>query len=111
MWRKYNDESVSAVTDISQIFEQEPGDRPATPYFLVYVRDELKDELVDPVCRDIKEEPQPEAPDSVMEDAIEDDPVVYDNATAQPVVDGQGTTNPAAPGDWFEADTVKTRHW
>ncbi|KAL9595097.1 MAG: hypothetical protein Q9179_005121 [Wetmoreana sp. 5 TL-2023] len=102
MWRKYNDESVSAVTDISQIFDPEPGDRPPTPYFLVYVRDDQKDELVDPVCREVKEAQRPGPPDATMEDVIEDAPVVYDNA-------GQGEA--ATEGDWFKADTVKTQRW
>ncbi|KAL8738538.1 MAG: hypothetical protein Q9181_000698 [Wetmoreana brouardii] len=102
MWRKYNDESVSAVTDISQIFDPEPGDRPPTPYFLVYVRDDLKDELVDPVCREVNEAQQSGPPDAFMEDVIEDPPVVYDNA-------GQGEV--ATEGNWFTADAVKTQQW
>ncbi|KAL8663826.1 MAG: hypothetical protein Q9202_003511 [Teloschistes flavicans] len=111
IWRKYNDESVSAVTDISPIFDAEPGDRPPTPYFLVYVKDEKKDELVDPVCRDIKEQLRPEVPDSVMEDAVEENIVMYDNATMEPTVNGQGIYPERPNGDWFGTDTVKTQRW
>ena len=73
MWRKYNDGYVTEVTDTSEIFVQEPGDRPATPYFLVYVKDELKEVLVDAVCREpVEPEPEPEPlpteHDTVMED-------------------------------------------
>jgi len=62
IWRKYNDGYVTEVKDTREIFDQEPGDRPATPYFLVYVKDELKDKLVDPVCRDPIEPPKQPSP-------------------------------------------------
>ena len=68
VWRKYNDGYVTEVIDRSEIFLQEPGDRPATPYFLVYVKDEAKVELVDSVCRAPMELPAPESQDTVMED-------------------------------------------
>ena len=68
LWRKYNDGYVTLVEDAKEIFEQEPGDRPATPYFLVYVRDEWKENLVDSVLRNIVEPPPEEQQDTVMED-------------------------------------------
>ncbi|KAL9027046.1 MAG: hypothetical protein Q9196_004378 [Gyalolechia fulgens] len=101
MWRKYNDESVSAVTDISQIFDQDPSERPPTPYFLVYVKDELKDQLVSPLCRDVPPQQQPsqyDTSDAVMNDAGNDYPMTVTDA----VEDGQGTTS--AIGDWYKAD-------
>ncbi|KAI9797872.1 MAG: ubiquitin-specific protease ubp2 [Piccolia ochrophora] len=52
VWRKYNDGYVTEVKDEKEIYEQEPH-YPATPYYLVYVRDQDKDDLVDPVCRDV----------------------------------------------------------
>lgn len=58
IWRKYNDGYVTEVKDTREIFDRDPADRPATPYFLVYVRDDLKHMLVDSVCRDIVETPQ-----------------------------------------------------
>lgn len=89
MWRKYNDGYVTEVTDTSEIFVQEPGDRPATPYFLVYVRDEAKDVLVDAVCRE-PVEPPPQEQDTVMEDysQILELPVTEAN-TYMPVNDTQ----------------------
>ena len=54
------------VKDSKEIFEQEPGDRPATPYFLVYVMDELKEDLVDSVCRNVVEPPPEEPQDTEM---------------------------------------------
>ena len=68
LWRKYNDGYVTEIKDTKEIFEQEPGDRPATPYFLVYVKDESKEELVDSVCRVVVEPPPVEQQDIVMED-------------------------------------------
>lgn len=102
---------MSAVTDISTIFDLEPGDRPPTPYFLVYVKDDQKDELVDPVCRDINQQLRPEVRDSVMEDAVGENIVMYDNATMEPTVNGQGSYPERPYGGWFGTDTVKTQQW
>ena len=68
LWRKYNDESVKAVQDASEIFDAPTEDRPPTPYFLVYVQDEYKSSLVDPVCRKIVEPPAGELEDTTMKD-------------------------------------------
>ncbi|KAL8674918.1 MAG: hypothetical protein Q9168_000722 [Polycauliona sp. 1 TL-2023] len=100
LWREYNDETVSEVTKVSQIFDEDQNSgRPATPYFLVYVKDDLKDEFVDPVCRDVPE--QPETQDVVVNGA----PDPFAKAYTAPVQAGQGKT--AVSGKWFEADDVK----
>lgn len=52
VWREYNDETVSIVTDRNRIFESQGGE--ATPYYLVYVRESDREELVDPICRDVQ---------------------------------------------------------
>ena len=67
MWRKYNDGYVTEVTEPKIIFESEQSTRPATPYFLVYVRDDLKSDLVESVCRDVAEVQKSQA-DTVMVD-------------------------------------------
>lgn len=74
-WREYNDERVSVVDDRKRVFEQS-GE--ATPYYLAYVRDEDKDNLVDAVVREISDEPVPAATgvalyngDAIQEDAVE----------------------------------------
>ncbi|KAI5300933.1 ubiquitin-specific protease ubp2, partial [Ascosphaera atra] len=63
IWRKYNDDYVTEVTDVSEIFEENPR-KTASPYFLVYVKDELKESLVKAVVRDMlplpHEEPEPQ---------------------------------------------------
>ncbi|KAE8147194.1 hypothetical protein BDV25DRAFT_160868 [Aspergillus avenaceus] len=53
VWRKYNDNYVTEVQDIEEIFTSQDRQNPPTPYFLVYVNDAMKDRLVDPVCREI----------------------------------------------------------
>lgn len=51
IWRKYNDERVTEVTDIKEIFTQEEK-WPATSTGIVYVREEGKDALTEAVKRD-----------------------------------------------------------
>lgn len=76
VWRKYNDSDVTEVHNRAEIFESQ-GRNPPTPYFLVYVNDAMKDRLVQPVCREI-----PENPASATEDPA-----------------GQATNAAAAQGD------------
>lgn len=61
VWRKYNDEYVTEVQNLDEIFKENQPSNPPTPYFLVYINDQKKDILVDPVCRDI-EQTMPDAP-------------------------------------------------
>lgn len=68
IWRKYNDEKITEVKDTKEIFEANKGPRPPTPYYLVYVKDESKESLVDPVCRDVKEPPPEVTQDVDMKD-------------------------------------------
>ena len=70
IWRKYNDGYVTEVTDLKEIYTQEENTRPATPYFLVYVKDDLKERLVDAVCRDV--------PD-ILEKASSQDTIMIDD--------------------------------
>lgn len=65
IWREYNDERVSVVEDRTRIFGQ-TGTGGATPYYLVYVRDEDKNDIVDAVCRDLHEE-TPAGPDEMVQ--------------------------------------------
>lgn len=66
MWRKYNDGTVTEATR-ADVFEPNLRNPNATPYFLVYVRADQIEELVDCVCRDpVQEEPKDD-PDTKME--------------------------------------------
>lgn len=68
MWLKYNDTRVEEVRDTNEIFrrpseaEFRQWNGPSNPYYLVYVRDEDKDKLVESVHRDMQ------APDDVPQD-------------------------------------------
>jgi ubiquitin carboxyl-terminal hydrolase 25 len=60
IWLKYNDTRVEEVKDTNEIFrrplegEFTQWNGPSNPYYLVYVRDEDKDKLVESVCRDMQ---------------------------------------------------------
>lgn len=61
IWRKYNDEYVTEVKNLDEIFKNTDNSNPPTPYFLVYINERMKDRLANPVCRDIVQ-PMPDAP-------------------------------------------------
>lgn len=71
LWRKYNDEKVVEVTDTREIFEAPKPPRPPTPYYLVYVKENIQKELVDPVCRNVTDPPEAEDRDTSMEEYTE----------------------------------------
>ncbi|KAJ5172904.1 hypothetical protein N7492_005497, partial [Penicillium capsulatum] len=66
IWRKYNDEYVTEVQDVREIFENSTDPNPPTPYFLVYINEDLQDRLVEPVCRDIPSTTYPEGMEGVQ---------------------------------------------
>jgi len=83
IWRKYNDEYVTEVKNLDEIFKNTDNPNPPTPYFLVYINERMKDRLVDPVCRDIAQ-PMPDAP-------------IAENLTEMPVaMEDVQTTHPAS---------------
>ncbi|GAB7363300.1 hypothetical protein MBLNU230_g3581t1 [Neophaeotheca triangularis] len=49
-WRKYNDEHVDEFKTLEDIYEAKTWNQ-GTPTYAVYVKDELKEQLVEPVCR------------------------------------------------------------
>ncbi|KAF8449694.1 hypothetical protein BGX38DRAFT_1187333 [Terfezia claveryi] len=56
IWRKYNDEYVTAATDPREVFEHLDSNNPATPYFLVFVREQAAERgMVEAVHRSIEE--------------------------------------------------------
>ncbi|KAI9038196.1 ubiquitin-specific protease UBP2 [Aspergillus affinis] len=84
IWRKYNDNYVTEVNDLDEIFMNNDRQNPPTPYFLVYVNDGMKERLVDPVCRGVVENQadnhEPQGP-------------------ADPPTDMEGVTTQAAPSE------------
>lgn len=94
IWRKYNDEYVTEVQNVDEIFKNDSTSNPPTPYFLVYVNDGMKDRLANPVCREVFEN-MPNLPD-------------LDQATA---MEGVQPTSPAPdvnmePPSYEEASTI-----
>ena len=108
IWRKYNDERVTRVTNVNEIFEEPTGPRPPTPYFLVYVRDQIKADLVDPVCRNVADVPSEEPRESEYE------PI--DLGKPMQVTDALNPSAPAYSGDsnahmWDTSQIVDGGGW
>jgi ubiquitin carboxyl-terminal hydrolase 25/28 len=107
IWREYNDERVSVVDDRNKIFDPS-GSNGATPYYLVYVRDEDKDELVDAVCREIAEDNTEEDITEVWESGVDDaaeirngsSQHVEDYSAFQPVQNAQEVSDLRGIGAW-----------
>ncbi|KAI1917411.1 ubiquitin-specific protease ubp2 [Ophidiomyces ophidiicola] len=57
MWREYNDEMVREVEHLSTIFASQTSQQSASPYFLVYVHNMLKERIAQPVCRNVTSSP------------------------------------------------------
>ena len=110
LWRKYNDGYVTEVDDTKEIFERDPEGRPATPYYLVYVKADSTELLVDSVCREVQISP-PEQ-DTVMHDGLggdasnlipEEDKAYTMDTTEQNVDIG--------PGEWDSRRSSPTIKW
>ena len=109
MWRKYNDGYVTEVKDFKEIFVQEPGDRPATPYFLVFVRDELREQLVDSVCRNPVEEAPKETQDVEMEDYSRSAELETPVTSYAPDVSEYGATQSYQNQEWTSGEGWNNR--
>lgn len=78
IWRKYNDEYVTKVQNLDDIYGNPGGTNPPTPYFLVYIHSNMKDRLVDPVHRDIVQPSTANDAQSAMEDIVSTNPADAD---------------------------------
>ncbi|KAK3677353.1 ubiquitin-specific protease ubp2 [Recurvomyces mirabilis] len=92
IWRTYNDETVSEVpkSDLKQIFEAQ-GFTQGTPTYMVYVRDDEKEQLVQPLCREPGEvvPGQAWAAEEIKVDAMEtSDPKAWNPKAAEAPADG-----------------------
>jgi len=120
MWRRYNDETVTevAATDVWEILEsiKNPSD---TPTFAVYVQDHLKEQYVDPVCRDPEQKVQNATTDvNEWQQEWQQDAVMPDAppslAPADGTVNPQDTVNDGnldAVGDWDAKRPVPDVKW
>ena len=120
IWRKYNDEYVTEVKNPQvEIYEEEKADYRPTPYFLVYIKDELKDQLVDAVCRDIV--PEAPAPLPVPEEGSSQDTIMVDDEDTQGTEElvrwhsgwaGEGTVDPkATQKDQYPEGSTSNGQW
>lgn len=63
IWREYNDDHVSIIKDRNRIFNPDASSGGGTPYCVMYVRNEDKQDLVDAVVREVKEVEMPDIVD------------------------------------------------
>ena len=98
IWRKYNDGYVTEIKDVAEIYEHEDSSRPATPYFLVYVKDEIRANLVDAVCRQIIEQHEYGTQDTVMKDDSQGSAAFQEPSGPEEI-----SNTPAPTGSWDSA--------
>lgn len=126
VWRRYNDETVAEVTDTNEIFARPPESEisykgflsPANPYFLVYVRDDKKDELVEAVHRKIEERPVEKSqqtempPDVEMQEGTFSEPQSQSSPSTNPTVVNYQPLfqNPHKEGDWDDSQSAYPPH-
>lgn len=110
VWRNYNDESVTEVEtkNLQDIFEARTWHH-GTPTYAVYVRDDLKDQYVQAVCRDPEEAPTP-AESDWQDVNMTDAPALQPNGLP-------GTINPQAliqeggNSNWDAERSVSDAKW
>jgi ubiquitin carboxyl-terminal hydrolase 25/28 len=103
IWRSYNDEKVEQVKEVKDILNAETWQQ-GTPTYAVYVRDDTKEQYVEPLCRDVEEvadEPMPDAASAY--EAVPDASAPWDS-TATAVSDIK------VEGDW-DNEPVKEINW
>ena len=110
-WRNYNDEHVTQVGDVSEIFDAPTGQRPPTPYFLVYVKDQLKEELIDPVCRDVVDAPADENTDTVMDDYEPIDITDQIEKTYASLLSPNVDSGPSGEVNWDDSRHINVASW
>lgn len=83
IWRRYEDREVTEVKDPqSEIFGEKDPEITGAPYFVVYVRDEMKDVLVDALYRSPPEPTSPRDVEMIELDGfgVEEDAVKLDES-------------------------------
>ena len=52
IWRKYNDDKIDIIDNPKiTIFQEPTGSRPPTPNYVIYIQDDIKEKIVEPLCR------------------------------------------------------------
>ena len=92
IWRVYNDERVDKLTNVNDIFDAQTWQQ-GTPTYAVYVKDDVKEQFVQALCREpevavVEEERPPrEAVDEVMQDSTDPPPVPQTEPPPKPEED------------------------
>ena len=107
-WRKYNDGYVTEIKDTTEIFKQDDGSRAATPYLVIYIKDEEKDSLVDSVCRDLVDSIQ-DPPDSEMKDINDEEEPDLIELESNPFHTNRTTLG--VNSGWDSVITKKSNDW
>lgn len=95
IWRKYNDERVEEVTNVQDIFNADTTIQ-GTPTYVVYVKDDLKDQYAEAVCRHPKQAPEQ---DVQMQDVSQSGPKSQMEALDPNLVAEHGVSE-KAEGGW-----------
>lgn len=99
IWRSYNDEKVEQANRLDDILNAETWQQ-GTPTYAVYVRDDTKEQYVEPLCRDVEE-----TVDELMPDAA---------ASSEPMPETTGPFDSTVvahssikvEGDWDKKDST-----
>lgn len=97
IWRSYNDEKVEQANRLDDILNAETWQQ-GTPTYAVYVRDDTKEQYVEPLCRDVEEivdEPMPDAVASF--EPISETTAPFDPTSVAP-------SSIKVEGDWDKRD-------
>ncbi|CAD0082360.1 unnamed protein product, partial [Aureobasidium vineae] len=104
IWRKYNDEHVEPINTLDEILNAETWQH-GTPTYAVYVRDDTKEQYVEPLCRDVEEVADEPMPDATTSFQLMPDATPFDLAST-------AVSDIKVEGDWDKIDEpVKEINW
>lgn len=114
MWRSYNDEKVEELSKLDDIYEARTW-LSGTPTYAVYVRDDKKSELIQPVCRVPEKLPTPD-PSEAVAPGWEWEDVGMTNGESQagqPAVgiDPKVTVKDGGEASWDEQRKIPEVNW
>ncbi|KAJ8610424.1 hypothetical protein MRB53_038586 [Persea americana] len=104
VWRKYNDERVDEIPNnkLHEIYEANEWIH-GTPTYAVYVRDDLKQEIVQPVCRQLV---QPQEPNEQMQGQLDGQTAHVEEIVADPSLPQQSNGQTATEKTSVESNGI-----
>lgn len=104
IWRSYNDEKVEQSNRLDDILNAETWQQ-GTPTYAVYVRDDTKEQYVEPLCRNVEEVPDEPMPDATTSfEPMPDATAPQDSASME-------ASKIKVEGDWMDDEPVKEINW